>query len=66
MRKQRQASYLATLQWKGVSEEAIQNFRVSSRHFISNRPAGFYDMKNPDWLPTLHFGHCEKEVMTTG
>jgi len=53
LRKQSQAGYLATLQRKDVSEEAIKNFRIC---FINNRPAGLYDVTNPDWLPMLHLG----------
>ena len=60
LRKQRRVGYLAALQRKNVSEEAIKNFRVCSRHFINNRPAGLYDVTNPDWLPMLHLGHCEE------
>ena len=60
LRKQRWVGYLAALQWKDVSEEAIKIFRVCSRHFINNRPAGLYDVTNPNWQPTLHLGRREE------
>ena len=33
---------------------------TKSRHFLSSKPAGLYDVTNPDWLPTLYLG-CPEE-----
>ena len=32
---------------------------MSSRHFISGKPAALEDETNPDWLPTLNLGHSK-------
>ena len=36
------------------------NYRVCSRHFVSGKPAGLYNITSPDCLPTLHMGHSKK------
>ena len=40
-------------------EKIIQNDRVSSPHFISEKPAALYDVTNPDWLSTLLLSHSK-------
>jgi len=60
LRKKRRAGFIAAIQRKHVSDEAINNLRICSRHFISGKPAGMHDVTNPDWLPTLYLGRQEE------
>ena len=41
------------------TKNVLQNERVSSRHFVSGRPAANWDRFNEDWVPTRHL--IEKE-----
>ena len=48
--RKRRADYLAALSKYGD----LSHVRICSRHFISDKPAYFFDHLNPDWLPTLN------------
>jgi len=39
LRNKRRDGFIAATQRKHVSDEAINNFRICSRHFISSKPA---------------------------
>ena len=51
LRLKRRAGYLAAIGRKNIAPKSLKNWRVCSRHFLSRKPAGLYDVANPDWLP---------------
>ena len=52
--RKRRAGYLAAIS-KDLSKYGdLSHVRICSRHFISGKPAYFFDHLNPDWLPTLN------------
>ena len=63
MTKERWAGFLAAISREGLKDSRVlENDRICSRHFISEKPAYLYDEANPDWLPTLHLGHAKKKA----
>ena len=56
LRLKRRADYLAAIGRKNIAPKSLKNWRVCSRQFLSRKPAGLYDVANPDWLPTLRLG----------
>ena len=61
----RRTGYIAAVSREGLCENALNQARACSRHFISGKPASLYDELNPDWLPTQNLGHtkCSKRVL---
>lgn len=63
--KKRRDGFLAAISREGLTQKVLANDRICSRHFISGKPAALYDDTNPDWLPTLHLGHCKRSEPST-
>ena len=59
--------YIAAISREGLCENALNQARICSNHFISGKPASLYDDLNPDWLPTQNLGHskCKKRVLVS-
>ena len=57
LRKRRRDGYLAAVSRKDVDLNALDRYRICSRHFEGGQPASLYDTTHPGWLPTLHMGH---------
>ena len=62
--KKRRDGFLAAISRDGLTEKVLMHDRICSRHFISGKPAAFYDDTNPDGLPTLHLGHSKKPAIS--
>ena len=59
LRKKRRDGFLAAISREDLDINALDKYKICSKHFISKRPAYLYDTSNPDWLPTLHLGHTK-------
>ena len=57
LRKRRRDGYLAAVSRKDLDYNALDKYRICSRHFKSGKPASLYDTTHPGWLPTLHMDH---------
>ena len=59
LRKKRRDGFLAAISREDLDINALDKYKICSKHFISKQPAYLYDTSNPDWLPTLHLGHTK-------
>ena len=62
--KKRRNGFIAAISRENITETILSNDRVCSKHFLSGKPAGLYDVNNPDWLPTLYLGHDKSKNKT--
>ena len=58
----RRDGFLAAISREYLGVNDLSQRRICSRHFISGKPAGLYDVTSPDWLPTLNLGHSKHAV----
>ena len=67
LRKKRLDGYLAAISREDIDPKSIEehDYRICSRHFVLGKPAKFYEINSPNWLPTLHLGHMKQSAQTS-
>ena len=61
----RRDGYLAAIFRENVDINALEKYRICSRHFFG-KPAELWDENNVDWLPTLNLGHSKRKQLSEG
>ena len=60
----RRQGYLAVISRYDLTNDAVENSRICSRHFIFGKPAALFDETYPGWLPTLNLKHSTLDANT--
>ena len=55
---------MAAISREGIDRDALDKYKICSKHFEGGKPAELYDVTNPGWLPTLHLGHEKCATVT--
>ncbi|XP_051154841.1 uncharacterized protein LOC127277610 [Leptopilina boulardi] len=53
----RREKWLRVLKRGELTKTQLENGRICSKHFITGKPAAFYESHHPDWVPNQHMGY---------
>lgn len=61
----RRDAYLAAISRENIDINALEKYRICSRHFF-DEPAELWNEHKVDWLPTLNLGHSKRKQPAEG
>ncbi|XP_045466386.1 uncharacterized protein LOC123675148 isoform X2 [Harmonia axyridis] len=57
--KLRREKWLSAIRRADLTEKKLKNAVVCSKHFVTGKPAGLEDDRNPDWVPSISMGYTK-------